>query len=350
MKDKIKQVVDKITPGKAEDDKPHGPITEGNIEEHREKALESGRKFKYPLHIARHKILINAAIVFVVALIAFVGLSWWMLYRVQDTSDFYYTATRIIPVPVANVDGQDVPYGDYMRRVRASIYYLEKQDNRDLSTEDGRRELEHTRRYNMDEAERIALAYKIAGEKKLSINDEEVEANIQATLDAGAGGSISLKAYENSLRRYFGWSLDDYRHIVRDRLILRAASFAIDDAARERVNEAKRRLNIGEDFAAVAGQVSDDDVTKARGGDAGVVSVDNVDRDGLIAVARTLNIGQISDIIEGVDAFYIIKLTEKTDTTVKYSMIKINLGEFSKRFEQLKTDGKITEYIEIQGE
>jgi hypothetical protein len=350
MKDKIKQVADKIKPGKATDEKPHGPITEGNIEEHREKALESGRKFKYPLHIARHKILINAAIVFAVALVAFVAMSWWMLYRVQDTSDFYYTATRVIPVPVANVDGQDVRYGDYMRRVRASIYYLEKQDNRDLSTEDGQRELEHTRRYNMDESERVALAYKIAGEKKLSISDEAVEVSVQATLDAGAGGSISLRAYENSLRRYFGWSLNDYRHIVRDRLMLRAASFAIDDAAHERANEAKRRLNVGEDFAAVAGEMSDDDVTKTQGGNVGLVSVDNVDRDGLTAAAQAMNIGQISNIIEGMDAFYIIKLNEKTDNTVTYSLIKIALGEFDKRFDQIKSDGKITEYIEISGE
>jgi parvulin-like peptidyl-prolyl isomerase len=349
MKPKLNKVVSKIkkTP---EADKPHAVITQSNIEEHREKALESGRKFKYPVQISRHVILVNALVVAVVALIAFVGISWWMLYKVQDTGDFYYTATRLVPIPVASVDGEAVPYGDYMRRVRASTYYLEKQDNRDLNTEDGQRELNHTRRYNLDESEKVALANKIAGEKGLSVTGQEIDDSVQQTLKTGSSAAISEKAYENSLRRYFGWSMDDYRHIIRDRLMLRKAMFAVDDTARTQADSVKNQLAGGADFATLASQNSDDEATKINGGDAGVIAIDNNDPDGLIAAAGGLNIGQISDVIQGLDAYYIIKLTEKTDKAVRYSLVRFGLNEFNKQFEQLRTDGKIAEYIEIVAE
>jgi hypothetical protein len=339
--------IDKIR-GKKRLEKPvKRQITSANIEEHREKTLESGRKFKYPLHTPLHKILINAAIIFVIGAVGFVTFGWWRLYIAQDTSDFFYTAVRIVPVPVAEVDGELVHYGDYMRRLRASIYYLENQDSRDLTTEDGQRELEFTRRHNMDEAQKAAYAYKLAKEKRIEISEAEVDANIQATLDGTNGSSISAKAFESSLRRYFGWSMDDYRNIVRDRLMLRKVSFAVDVAARTKIDNIKQRLNVGEDFAALAGEFSEDVATKQDGGNVGSLSINNVDPDGLIAVAQTLTIGRVSDVIEGIDAFYIIKLNEKTDTAIKYSIIKISLSEFEKRFEQIRADGKIVEFITI---
>jgi len=343
LKDKIKR---KSGDGKP----PKSLITSDNIEEHREATLESGRKFKYPLHISMQKILVNAAIIFGIAALLFGTFSWWRLYIVQDVSDFFYTATQIVPIPVASVDGKWVRYGDYMRRLRASVFYLENQENRDFNTEDGRREMDFTRRQNMNEAQKVTFAYKIAAEENLSVSEDEIDANIQATLDSGVGGSISARAYENSLRRYFGWSMNDYRHIVRDRLMVRKAAFAIDTAARTRINEAAQKLSAGSDFGEIAKQFSDDKATSENGGAVGAVSLNSVDQNGLLAAAKGMQIGQISGVIEGIDAFYIIRLTEKTDTAVKYSMIKVDLREFEKRFEQLRTDGLISEFINIKSD
>ncbi|MDR2524445.1 MAG: peptidylprolyl isomerase [Candidatus Nomurabacteria bacterium] len=348
MKPQLNKVISKIKKDPGED-KPHGPITQSNIEEHREKALESGRKFKYPLQVTKHRILVNAAIVSVLALVAFLVASWWLLYRAQDTGDFYYTATRVVPIPVADVDGEAVRYGDYMRRVRASIYYLEKQDNRDFSTEDGLRELNHTRRFNLDASEKVAFASKIARDENLTVTSDEVDENIRATLESETGGVISDKAYENALRRYYGWSMDDYRHIVRDRLLLRKAQFAVDTSALARANNLKTQVGSA-DFAELARANSDDEATKTNGGDVGTINISNNDPNGLIKIARQMDVGQVSDLIHGIDAYYLIKLTEKTDATVRYAMIRVNLTEFDKLFENLRASGKITEYIEIKEE
>jgi parvulin-like peptidyl-prolyl isomerase len=138
--------------------------------------------------------------------------------------------------------------------------------------------------------------------------------------------------------------------VVRERLLVRKAAFAVDSAARSKVTNLKNRLNGGEDFAALAAESSDDEISKGNGGDVGTVALDNADDDGLIAAAVALQPGEVSAVIEGVDGFYIIKLVEKNDTTVHYLLIKVSLTEFDKQFQDLKTQSKINEYIEIASE
>lgn len=329
-------------------DRPKGPITATNIGQHREATIKTAKKYKYPFQQAKYKVLIGASVALVVVLAAFTAFSWWMLYVKQDTSDFYYTATKFIPIPVAEVDGEKVPYGDYMRRVRASIYYLENQENRDLSTSDGQRELNYTRRVNLEEAERVAYAEKIAKEQDISVTEEEINDNIATALNTGSDNAISERAFENSIWRYYGWDMRDYRHIVKNRLLLRKAMFAVDTEALGTINSLEAQLDQGGDFAELAKNNSDDEITRDNGGDVGVVGVDNIDNNGLIAAAKSLNQGETSGVIEGVDAFYIIKLTNKTDTTVHFSQIKVSLKEFDKRFSNLGEQGKIVEYITIE--
>lgn len=342
---KVKEIGKKVL--KHDEDKPKGPITSTNIEEHREATIETAKKYKYPFQQARQKILIWAAVAFVVVMVIFSVFSWWMLYMKQDTGDFYYTATRIIPIPVAKVDGESVPYGDYMRRIRASIFYLENQENRDLSTEDGQRELNYTRRVNLDEIQRVVYARKIIREHKITISDKDVSENIAKTLNTDTDEAISERAFENSIWRYYGWDMNDYKHIVRERLTLREAMFAVDSEALGRVNDAKTKLDQGVDFAEVVSAYSDDEVSKANGGDVGTIGINNIDSDGLISVAQTLSNGEVSGVVKGRDAYYIIKLLEKSDSSIHYSQVKISLQEFNKQFAELIEQDKITEYITI---
>lgn len=343
---KVEEIKQKVL--KHEEPKPKGPITETNISEHREATIETAKKYKYPFQQAKYKILIGASAAFVLVLVIFSIFSWWMLYIKQDTGDFYYTATKFIPISVAEVDGEHVPYGDYMRRVRASIYYLENQENRDLSTEDGQRELNYTRRVNLDEAEKVIYAKKITHNEGINVSEEDIDKNIANTLSTGSTGAISERAFENSIWRYYGWNMSDYRHIVKERLLLREAMFAVDSTALNKANDIRNQLSQGADFAEMVSQHSDDEVTKSKGGDAGVVGKNDIDSDGLIAAAQVLEVGGVSSVIKGVDAYYIIKLTEKTDTTVRFSLIKISLKEFDQQFTNLKDQGKIAEYITIK--
>lgn len=322
-------------------------ITNDTVAEHREKVLAGGRKFKYPVQYSRHKILINTVIITAAALLIFLGWGWWMLYKQQTTNDFFYSATKVAPVPVASVDGVPVKYSDYLRRLRSSLTYLQRNNEMSTNPDEARQQVAFLQRQEMNEAQRVTWARSLAKANDVTVTDQEVEDFITKERES-AKTSLSESAFEKAvLRDFYGWTIDDYRQIVRDRLILQRVSFAIDKPAKAKIEQIEKSLKVGADFAKTAAEHSDDMATKGNGGSAGPVSTSSLDNNGLIAAAKNLQPGQISGIIKGVDGYYIIKLNKKTDTTVDYSVIKVALTEFDRQFEQLRKDGKINEYIKI---
>ena len=91
------------------------------VEERREEVLSQGRKFKYPLQWTRHRIVINTILIaLVVSALILIG-GWLALYRLGMTDDLLFRITEIIPVPVANVDGEEARFSDYLMFYRSSI-------------------------------------------------------------------------------------------------------------------------------------------------------------------------------------------------------------------------------------
>ncbi len=321
-------------------------ITNETVAEHREKILASGRKFKYPIQYQRHKLVINTIVIGVVALALLSVLVWQQLYIANNSSKLMYQITQIFPVSVASVDGEPVRYSDYLMRYRSSLFYLQKQDLINLNSEDGKLQNDYTKRQELNNAEKNAFVYKLARENNLSVSREEIDDFIKSDIEERA---VSLNAYEKTvLNSYYDWSLDEYRTIVEGELLKRKTSFAIDTNAKNRANSVMKLVRDGGDFAEIAKVHSDDEATKAKGGDGVIVSTNGLDQHGLIATAKGMEKDQVSDLIKGVDAYYIIKLTSKTESEVHFSLIKINLKELDHRFEVLKNDNKIKEHIKVK--
>ena len=223
IKEKVNDAREKIVeklPDKLKKDEKTGRITNDTVAEHREKILAGGRKFKYPFQYSKHKILINIIVITVAVIVAFAVWLWVMLYKVQATHDFFFTATKILPVSIANVDGENVPYQDYMRRLRADIYYREMHDDRDFYTEDGQRELNYLKRKELDNSITIAYAAKLARKNNISVTGKEIDEEIEKSLVDDSGAKLTLAEYEeNTLRKYYGWSINDYRSILRGELL-----------------------------------------------------------------------------------------------------------------------------------
>lgn len=321
-------------------------ITNDTVAEHREKILAGGRKYKYPRQYQKHRLVLVSIGVVIVALVLLAVLSWHQLYIAQNTSGILYRVTQIIPVSVASVNGEPVRYSDYLMRYRSSMYYYQQYNSLNENTADGKRQSEYTKRKELTSSERFSFARQIAREKKIKVSDQDIDALIEADIQAQG---VSMQAYERTvLRSYFNWSLGEYRDIVRDRIALREVSFYIDTNAKQRINNIRRSATSGVDFQLLAREQSDDIlVVKSNGGDAGVMPRGNLDADGLIAAAANLEPNQISDIIRATDAYYIIKLISKTSDTVHFYRIRVGLTEFEDRFKKLQTDGKIKEYIHI---
>ncbi len=327
------------------DEKP-SRITNETVAEHREQILAGGRKFKYPVQYAKYKLVINSMIIALSAIALLVVACWYLLYFAQTNTKFMYRLTQLVPVPVANVDGENVRYSEYLKKYRSDIFSLVQQEQINLKSVDGKRQSEYYKRQELDSAIKEAYAGKIAREMNITVSRAEIDTFITRTVSSK---SISLEAYEKTvLKNFYDWSLDEYRGVVKGRLLSQKTSFAIDDTAKKRANSiAAQAKAAGADFAALALANSDDAGTKANGGDVGTLPLENQDTYGLIAAARKMEANQISAPIQGRDGYYIIKLLEKNDTSVRYAQIKVNLTELDKRFDMVKKANRIKEHIKV---
>lgn len=324
-----------------------GHITNETVAEHRESILAGGRRFKYPVQYSRYKLVVNSILIGVATLLLAGVLLWWQLYIEQNSSQFMYRMTQLLPLPVASVDGESVPYSVYLKRFRSSIHYLVEQNNLNINTKDGKKEVEYRKRVELDNAISDAYATKLARDNKVTVNNDEVTAFITRDLQ---NKKVSESAYEKTvLNAFYDWSMADYRSIVRSELLKRKVAFAIDTAAKsksDRVLEALRAPNA--DFGAVAKAESDDEASKVNGGDSGDVPLKTLDSNGVIAKVNLLQPGQVTELIYGTDGYYIAKLTSKNDQSVHFQFIKIALHEFDARLAEVQKSNKIKEYISVQ--
>lgn len=322
-------------------------ITNETVAEHREKILAGGRRFKYPVQVAKHRLAIISIIIGVLAIFLLIVVAWQQLYIAQNTSKLLYRVTEIIPVSVASVDGTDVRYSSYLKKYRSSIFYLQQQNLINLNSADGRRQSEELiKPRELESAERDAYAGKIAAQKRITVTGKEVDDFIAKDI---ARKNISLEAYEKTvLNSFYDWSLSDYKAVVKTELMKRKVKFAVDTAAQQKADSLYNQVRGGANFADLAKAQSEDELTAPNGGDSGTVSTDNEDSNGVIAAAQSLTPGQVSTPIKGSDGYYIVKLNSKTATSVSYSIIKVKLTKFDESFQKLREDGKIKEYIRVK--
>lgn len=342
----MKKVLSKLKRKKT-GDQPSLRITNETVAEHRERVLAGGRRFKYPVQYARHKLVFNAIALSLVVLVGFGVVSWWQLYKAQNSSTFFYRVTKVIPLPVASADGAVVRFSDYLMRYRSQEHWLAEKGQIEQGTKDSQRQLDFIKRAVMDSAVADAYAAKIAHEKKISISDSEVDQVIERSLRT-ANGTISQELYDASTLETLGYDRDEYRLLIHDSLLRQKVAYALDTTAEKMVDSAKKLLAAAtapQDFSAIAQTVSNG----AKAGSSGIVKKTNQDA-GLTQAALKLTQGEITkDAVKSTtgDGYYFIRLDELRDSELSYSFIKIPLTAFEKKLQSIRKDNKVREYIAI---
>jgi hypothetical protein len=323
-------------------------ITNETVAEHRERILAGGRKFKYPIQYARHKLVINALIVTFASVVLLVALGWWQLYIVQNSSTFLYRITRIIPVPVAVINGEQVRFSDYLVQYRGSEYYLSKYGEIKFNTADGKRQLDYIKRESMNKAIADAYARQIADEQSITITSKDVDKVIDQQRNT-ANGRISQETYDASSLMIYGWSPSDYRLAVEHSILRTRVAFAVDKYAQEQVKRATSLLKQNNDFAKVAEQLSASQGGKIIAGESGLVS--NVSTFGGLQVSDVAKLekGQMSGVLQSStdDGYYFVKVLDKNDTQVSFAYLHIPLTTFNSNLAELKKNNKVTEFIHL---
>jgi len=322
-------------------------ITNETVAEHRERILAGGRRFKYPMQYARHRLVFNTIIVAVVALVVLVIVGWWQLYSVQNTSSFMYQVTRILPLPVASVDSAQVRYSDYLMGYNASIHYLRQSEQLDLNTENGKRQVIDNKRISMDNAIADAYAGKLARDLNISVTDKEIDQIIDDDRNT-ANGRISQETYDASALNILGWGPQEYRQDAKSKLIRQEVSYKIDSTAKTREEQALKLLQQDGDFDKAAIALGGTGKAKAMTGLSGLVPLTNRDG-GLSKAAAKLEKGQISPVVKTStgDGYYFVKLLDRNDRQISYAYLRIPLTVFDDQLAALKKDEKVKEYITI---
>jgi hypothetical protein len=323
-------------------------ITTETIAEHREKILAGGRRFKYPVQYARHKLVFNAIIITVAVLSLLVAFVWWQLYLVQNTSDFMYRITKVIPLPVATVEGQQVRYSDYLMKYRSSVHYLEEKEQVNLATEDGKRQSDFVKQQAMQDTIADAYAIKLAKENDITVSDAELETFLKSQRNS-ADGEVSESTYDAVILDYYGWSPQEYRHAMENKLLRQKVAFAIDKDAEKTSGVVSSAITGGNtDLKAIAESINAESGAQVTFASQGWVPKTNQDG-GLAAAASKLTKGAISTVVKSTtgDGYYFVKLMDSNDTQVNYEYLHIPLTVFAEQVNAALESGKVSKYITI---
>lgn len=337
LKDKIKDKLPGIS------NEPEHKTEKEKLDERREEILAQGRKFKYPMQFAKHRLVIATIIVALVALVLAGLIGWLSLYKTQSTGDILYRITTILPVPVAKVDGENVRYSDYLMIYRSSITPV-KQQNGALSTaENDLGALEnYYKRTALTDAEDYTYAIKLAKQMDITVTDEMIDKAFDEHRKIG-GTERSKEGFLKILKDNFNLSESEYRRMLYLSLIKTEVSRKIDNNATKKAEEALAKVKGGADFKTTADELG---LGYEETGE--LIDVMNIDG-GRSTLAYNLTPGAISDVLvsDNGDGYYIVKLVDKADSKVNYVSITVPFTEFENRMKNVREENRIEEYIEL---
>lgn len=323
-------------------------ITNETVAEHRERILAGGRRFKYPVQYARHRLVFNAIIISIVAAVIIGLVGWWQLYLANNTSTFVYRVTAVLPLPVASVDGQPVPYSNYLMQYRSSTYYLVQKEQISLKSEDGKRQVQYIKQQSMQLAVADAYAAKLARKLNLSISDSELESSLKLQRQS-SDGEVSQQTQDAAVLGLYNWSPDEYRHVLKNALLRQKVAYAIDDNALKVAESISSQVKAeNSNLQAIADATNAAGGSKVAYGASGWVKRFNLD-EGLAREASTLERGKTSGVIKSTkgDSYYLVRLMDSNDTQVSYEYIQIPLTAFTEELDKLEKTGKVVRYISI---
>lgn len=348
MKKRIKKVLgkSKSAPEQAAPDGAAPRITNETVAAHREEVLGSARKYIYPLQHSKHRIVLVSTGLIIAAAVVFLSYCVLALYRFDSTSNFIYRVTQVIPFPVAKTGSRLVAYENYLFELRHYTYFYENQQKLDFDSDAGQQQLAEYRKRALEKVVNDAYVKELAKQNGVSVSNTEVEDQITILRRQNRLGG-SEQAYEEALKQNFGWTVDDFKRVIKQRLLEQKVLEKVDTATKQQAEEALAKLAAGSKFSAVAKKYSDDDVSKSRGGEFGFL-IDKANRD--ISAQTTdalfrLEPGQTSGIINTGYSLEIVKTISKKDGKVEGAHIVFNFNSLENYINDLKDKQAARIYI-----
>ncbi len=352
MKHKVKRILDKTKrpteQEKIENAAENAPrITTTSIATHREEVLSSARKYILPLQHSKHQIVIITTTLFIAAVLGFFGYTTVALYKFQNKSTFMYHVTQVLPFPVAKVGSHYVSYENYLFELRHFMHYYESQQKTNFADQDGQEQLKDFKRRSLDKVINDAYVNRLAKQHNISVSSKEVNDQVAIVRSQNRLGSND-KVFEDVLKDYWGWSVDDFKRSLSQELLAQKVVSALDTDTHKRADSVLAQLQAGGDFTTLAKQYSDDP-TKANGGDLGY-AVDRTDRNLNATVTEALfklQPGKYSSVIDAGGSLVIVKNIEASGEKIRAAQIVFNFKDINTYVNDLKDTQKSQAYIKL---
>lgn len=323
-------------------------ITNETVAEHRDEVLSSARKYIYPLQHSRHRIVTVSIVIFIVAVVAFFSYTLLALYKFHTTSTFMYRVTQVIPFPVAKAGSGFVAYENYLFEVRRYMHYYQTQQKVDFGSKAGESQLADFQKRALDGVVNDAFVKQLAKKHNVSVDRAEINEQIALLREQNRLGG-SDQVFEDVLKEYWGWSVDDFRRVLRQQLLAQKVVSKLDTEAHAKANELVTQLKSGADFAELAKQHSDDQLTKPNGGEYGF-TIERSNRDiqpKIIKELFKLQPGQVSEVIETPTGLEIVKVLENNNGKVRAAHIVVNFKGINTYTDPLKNESKPRHFISL---
>jgi hypothetical protein len=323
-------------------------ITNETVAEHREEILGSARKYIYPLQHSRGRIVkISASLLvgFIVIFFAYCGLA---LYKFQSTSTFVYEITRVIPFPIARAGSHIVSYESYLFELRHLTHYYETQQKEDFSTESGRRHMTKLKQDALQKVVDDAYVKKLAATNNITVSNRDVSDQIELVKSQNRLGS-SDQMLGDVLKQFWGWSIEDFRRELKSQLLAQKVASVLDTTAHARAANALAEIDSGADFAAVAAKYSDDEMTKAKGGQypAPVAKTNRDVPPQVVGALFSLQPGKTSRVVDTGYSLEIVKSLAISGDKVQGAHISFKVEPIASRLAPLKAQSKTYHLIKV---
>ncbi len=230
-------------------------------------------------------------------------------------------APTAAPAAAAIVNGQSIPLAVYQQQT-AQFQAALVQQGLNPDSPDGQAQLATMRQQVLDNMIDDALIAQEAAKEGVAVTDADLDAAMQKLI-VDAGGQA---AFEQALAAS-GQTLDDARtlqrtqmlnNLIRDRIIAKVGDAVEQVHARHILVDSQAtadallsQIQAGADFAQVAAQSSQDNLTRVNGGDLGWFPRGVLISKEVEDAAFALQPGQISGVVQSAFGFHIVQVIDR---------------------------------------
>ncbi|EKD32819.1 MAG: hypothetical protein ACD_76C00142G0008 [uncultured bacterium] len=263
----------------------------------------------------------------------------------QPTGRVWVSLARAIPYPALLMNYSYVRYSEYADF--SNLAYSQDGDQSAFESGIGKRERILNMLIRKEALEQLA--------KKLGVRVEKNEIESAIALLVESAGS--KKDYEQQIYDRLGLDSKQFaRYVIQQDILMEKAGQAVSNDAviqeekRKIASDIYKRLAEGEDFSALASELSEDP-SGAYGGDLGFVSKNTVNSawaDSIFSLSK----GQISSVVETDDAYVIFAVDEIVETEAvsqaHVRMILIKKRGLNDVMQEYIKNSRIIKFLRIQ--